>query len=104
MPIPHFYENAAPAIIIFFLVRQSNHVGNRQDANPYVKESNFASGLSQPEGLAFDSKGNLFVADREASTIYQYSGGVRSHFATVDFSDFARVRFWRRSLRVQRQQ
>jgi len=43
----------------------------------------FASGLEFPTGLAFDSAGDLFVADTTAGDIYEYTpAGVRSTFAT----------------------
>jgi len=41
----------------------------------------FASGLEEPEGIAFDSNGNLFVVD--VSTVYKYnSAGVQSVFVS----------------------
>jgi len=47
---------------------------------PDGEQSTFASGLSNPEGLAFDSAGNLFVGDGDA--IYKFTPqGVRSTFA-----------------------
>ena len=46
-------------------------------------ESNFASGLNAPIGLAFNSAGVLFVADGGPGSIYEFTpGGVRSTFAS----------------------
>ena len=46
-------------------------------------ESTFASGLSAPVGLAFDSAGNLFVADCVSGIIYEFTpNGVESIFAS----------------------
>jgi len=46
-------------------------------------QSTFASGLNTPYGLAFNSAGNLFVADAGSGDIYEYTpGGVRSTFAS----------------------
>ncbi len=43
----------------------------------------FASGLSAPVGLAFDSAGNLFAADAFSGNIYEFTpDGTRSTFAS----------------------
>jgi DNA-binding beta-propeller fold protein YncE len=45
--------------------------------------STFASGLSNPWGLAFNSAGDLFETDEESGNIYKFTpGGVRSTFAS----------------------
>jgi len=56
------------------------------DVNGTPAVTTFASGLQQPEGIAFDSGGNLFVVD--LSTVYKYnSEGVQSVF----ISDLNRI-------------
>jgi sugar lactone lactonase YvrE len=46
-------------------------------------QSVFAIGLSSAAGLAFDSEGDLFVADTGSGDVYEYTpGGVRSTFAS----------------------
>ena len=46
-------------------------------------ESTFASGLTGPVNLAFNSGGNLFEADYNSGNIYEFTpGGVRSTFAS----------------------
>src|SRR5215469_10239793 len=55
---------------------------------PQGVQSIFTSELTSPQGLAFDSAGNLFVADRGTSNgdgrIYKFTPqGVRSTFAGV---------------------
>ena len=45
--------------------------------------STFASGLNDPSGLAFDSAGNLFVADAVSGAVYKFTpAGVRTTFAS----------------------
>ncbi len=56
--------------------------GNIYEFTPTGTRNTFASGLSYPQGLAFDSAGNLFEADRSGN-IYKFTpGGVRSTFAS----------------------
>jgi hypothetical protein len=46
-------------------------------------QSTFASGLSYPVGLAFDSSGGLFESDHSSSNIYEFTpSGSRSTFAS----------------------
>jgi sugar lactone lactonase YvrE len=54
----------------------ANSVGTIVTYNPTTQTfGTFATGLSSPEGLAFDSAGNLYVASNVASgSIAQYSG------------------------------
>jgi glucose/arabinose dehydrogenase len=50
---------------------------------PSGAQSAFASGLSDPRGLAFDSAGNLFVSDGGSGNIYEFTpGGAQSTFAS----------------------
>jgi DNA-binding beta-propeller fold protein YncE len=61
-------------------------VGNYANIDEFTRngrQSTFASGLSGPGGLAFDSAGNLFVADAFTSgVIYKFTpDGMRSTFA-----------------------
>jgi sugar lactone lactonase YvrE len=61
--------------------------GNIDEFTPNGVRSTFASGLPAPVGLAFDSAGNLFVADLgpgypDTGRIYKFtSAGVRTTFA-----------------------
>jgi len=51
---------------------------------PDGSSSVFASGLSAPEGLAFDGQGNLYVANYGSSTIMKFTpNGVGSVFAST---------------------
>ena len=61
--------------------------GNIYEYTPGGGQSIFASGLSNPQGLAFDSAGNLFVsvfvADSVSGNIYEYTpDGGQSIFAS----------------------
>jgi sugar lactone lactonase YvrE len=76
--------------------------GNNQDGGGFVYkytptgvQSTFASGLSRPRGVAFDTTGNLFVANTAFDgTTYQATivkikpRGVQSTFATLSSSNF----------------
>ncbi len=51
--------------------------------NPHGTQSTFASGLSNPIGLAFDCAGNLFVSEYTASDVLKFTpGGVKSVYAS----------------------
>src|SRR5207248_493226 len=50
---------------------------------PDGTKTTFASGLSSPTGLAFDSSGNLFEADFGTGTIFKFApDGAKTTFAT----------------------
>src|SRR6267143_621928 len=50
---------------------------------PDGTKSTFASGLSNPRGLAFDASGNLFEADGTSNTIFKFTpNGTKSTFAS----------------------
>ena len=47
-----------------------------------MTKTTFASGLSSPEGLAFDSAGNLYEVDFGSGKVFKFTpGGVKSTFA-----------------------
>jgi DNA-binding beta-propeller fold protein YncE len=57
--------------------------GNILDFTPGGGQSTFASGLGYPNGLAFNSAGNLFVTDTGGGNVYEFTpGGARSTFAS----------------------
>jgi glucose/arabinose dehydrogenase len=57
--------------------------GNIYEFTPGGVQTTFASGLSEPRGLAFNSAGDLFVAGTDSGNIYEYSpGGVQTTFAS----------------------
>ena len=61
----------------------SNFGGNIIRITPGGTQSTFASGLSWPDGVAFDAAGNMFVADYQSGHIYEFTpSGVRSTFAS----------------------
>jgi sugar lactone lactonase YvrE len=96
---PRFSLRLAPtlvvaAVFILSVVAQRTHAspgdlyesdgsGNIFKFTPGGTQSTFASGLSQPFGLVFDSVGNLFEADQSSGNIYKFiPGGTRSTFAS----------------------
>ena len=71
--------SSASAQNLFVSVRDAGG-GKIFEFTPNGMQSTFASGLSNPAGLAFDSAGNLFVGDGDA--IYKFTRqGVRTTFA-----------------------
>ena len=66
---------------LFVSNRTGDFSANIYEFTPGGTRSTFASGLNEPFGLAFDSAGNLFVAD--FGKIYEFTpGGTRSTFAS----------------------
>ena len=66
-----------------FLYVSNANTGNIFDYTPSGVQSTFASGLSYPQGLAFDSNDNLFVGNANTGNIYEYTpSGVGSTFAS----------------------
>ena len=60
-----------------------SYCGEVDEITPDGVQSTFASGLNQPEGLAFDLAGNLFVGESGSGTIYKFTpAGVQSTFAS----------------------
>jgi sugar lactone lactonase YvrE len=58
-------------------------IGRIYECTPSGTCSIFASGLREPNGLAFDGKGNLFVTDSVTGSIYEFApNGSRSTFAS----------------------
>ncbi len=56
--------------------------GSIDEFTPNGVRSIFASGLTSPFALAFDSRGNLFVADSGSGAVYKFTpAGVRTTFA-----------------------
>ena len=71
---------SAPAQNLF-MSSNDGQTGVIFEFTPDGTQSTFASGLSNPQGLVFDSSGNLFVAD--SGVIYKFSpDGVRTTFAS----------------------
>ncbi len=65
--------------------------------------STFASGFKQPDGLAFDSAGNLYVANTDAGTVNAVTpAGVVSTFATGFNNPYGLAFDGRQPLRRQR--
>src|SRR5260221_1452543 len=56
----------------------------QQFTSPSTAGTTFASGLNTPDGRAFDSAGNLYVANNGGNTIEEFnSSGVGSIFAST---------------------
>ncbi len=71
---------SAPAQNLFESDLGSQHV---YELSTNATKSTFASGLDNPQGLAFNSAGAMFEADALSGNIYEFTpGGVQSTFAT----------------------
>ena len=76
-------SSSAQAQNLFATGSTASGSGSVYEFTPGGVQSTFASGLGQPEGLAFNSAGDLFVADLFSGTIYEFTpGGVQSTFAS----------------------
>src|SRR6516164_1181832 len=73
---------AGPADAANLFVADAN-TGNIYEYTPGGVQSTFASGLSSPDGLAFDSASDLFVSEYSTGNVYKYTpGGARTTFAS----------------------
>ena len=64
-------------------LRRTITTGTVFKLTPAGTKSIFASGLNRPIGLAFDSSGNLFVADQFSNAIFKFTpDGIKSTFAS----------------------
>src|SRR5437899_1918086 len=73
--------SSAPAQNLF-MSSNDGQTGVVFEFAPDGAQSTFARGLSNPYGLAFDSAGNLFVADAGSGAIYKFTPyGIRTTFA-----------------------
>ncbi|MFZ3374822.1 MAG: hypothetical protein WA183_04655 [Chthoniobacterales bacterium] len=65
------------------LYEADTNSGNVFKFAPNASRSTFASGLTNPEGLAFDVNFNLFVSDTGTNSIFKFTpSGTRTAFAT----------------------
>ncbi len=68
MPNASPYGLAIKDGLLYFV---SENSGNVVKINADLSTSNYATGLFTPEGIAFDSNGNLFVADRNDRKLFK---------------------------------
>jgi glucose/arabinose dehydrogenase len=61
--------------------------GTITEITPAETKNVFASGLYFPTALAFNNAGDLFEADLGSGTIYEFTGGVQSTFASVSAAE-----------------
>ena len=64
------------------LYEADNGSGNIYEFTPNGTQSTFASGLNEPGGLAFNSAGNLFVADLDGNILEFTPDGMHTTFAS----------------------
>lgn len=85
-----FWRAFAGAMLLFASSAFGQNLFVSDDANQSIVEitpggvkSTFASGLNDPQGLAFNSAGDLFVADSGSGNIYEFTrDGARTNFAS----------------------
>ena len=75
--------NSVGDLFVAVATANSPNSGTILEITPGGVQSTFASGLSNPTGMAFDTADNLFVADAGNGNVYEYTpGGVRTTVAT----------------------
>jgi DNA-binding beta-propeller fold protein YncE len=75
--------SSAPVRADVLYVSERNNTITQIDSATQAASSYASAGLSNPQGMAFDSAGNLYVANADANTIERFTpGGASTVFAT----------------------